>query len=250
MGSQGKSRNPALIVAAIAGCVGCLVVMVAILGILAAIMLPALARAREAARRASCQNNLKQMGIVLKMYANEDPDSYWPPLSSTPSKMMMDAMSIHPEYLADASVMICPSDADAAMLTGQTSADILIDDHCYYYLGYALTSEEEGLAFLDMYRTAFDEMGGFTGDIPVSEGMGTGGGSAFIRLRDGLADEGTVAPAMIPVMMEDPENHVPGGGNVLFMDGHVEFIKYPGQFPMTPAFVEALQDAAGTTQPG
>ena len=27
-------------------------------------------------------------------------------------------------------------------------------------------------------------------------------------------------------------NHVPGGGNVLYMDGHVRFIKYPGNFPM------------------
>jgi prepilin-type processing-associated H-X9-DG protein len=29
-------------------------------------------------------------------------------------------------------------------------------------------------------------------------------------------------------------NHVPGGGNVLYMDGHVEFVKYPGKFPMSP----------------
>ena len=27
-------------------------------------------------------------------------------------------------------------------------------------------------------------------------------------------------------------NHIPGGCNVLFMDGHVEFIRYPNQFPV------------------
>ena len=36
----------------------------------------ALARAREAARRSSCQNNLKQMGIVFKMYAGENRDTF------------------------------------------------------------------------------------------------------------------------------------------------------------------------------
>ena len=48
-----------------------LLVVIAIIGILAAILLPALARARESARRSSCANNLKQFGIVFKMYANE-----------------------------------------------------------------------------------------------------------------------------------------------------------------------------------
>ena len=27
-------------------------------------------------------------------------------------------------------------------------------------------------------------------------------------------------------------NHVPGGANVLFLDGHVEFVRYPGKFPV------------------
>jgi prepilin-type processing-associated H-X9-DG protein len=30
----------------------------------------------------------------------------------------------------------------------------------------------------------------------------------------------------------DSFNHVPGGGNVLYLDGHVTFIRYPGEFPV------------------
>jgi len=95
-----------------------LLVVIGIIGVLAAILLPALARAREAARRASCQSNLKQMGLVLKMFAGENRGDFPPKvrlcdLSPDPLTRnycwMPDPLSVYPEYLNDAHVLVCPS---------------------------------------------------------------------------------------------------------------------------------------------
>ena len=48
-----------------------LLVVVAIIGILAAILFPVFARARENARRASCQSNLKQIGLGIAQYTQD-----------------------------------------------------------------------------------------------------------------------------------------------------------------------------------
>jgi prepilin-type N-terminal cleavage/methylation domain-containing protein/prepilin-type processing-associated H-X9-DG protein len=50
-----------------------LLVVVAIIGILVALLLPALALAREAARNANCKNNLRQFGIAMHTFADKDP---------------------------------------------------------------------------------------------------------------------------------------------------------------------------------
>lgn len=246
-------------------------------GILVAILVHALLGARETYKLSRCADNLKQFGLVFKMYANEHRGTY-PPLSRVPGRFVPAWEEVYPEYLDDPSIFVCPSGVTARSQGDVTTSwDVeypVWDDYSYVYFGYAIKNEEQGFAFLDAYEKkvteairfanlAFNEQLGkwllpesfWQENLYVNENRGTANGDILLRLDEGVPtfrniDFSTVSwrPPTI-VMFDRPGttstdfNHVPGGSNVIFIDGHVEFITYPSEeFVLSPLFIKKFME--------
>jgi prepilin-type N-terminal cleavage/methylation domain-containing protein/prepilin-type processing-associated H-X9-DG protein len=99
-----------------------LLVVVAIIAILAAILFPVFARARENARRASCQSNLKQIGLGIMQYTQDYDEKY--PMSQTTTDVFWSEGPLNPYVKMDANsgIYVCPSSSPHPNTRGSSYA--------------------------------------------------------------------------------------------------------------------------------
>ena len=87
--------------------------MIAIIAILAAILFPVFARARENARRSSCQSNLKQIGLGWLQYAQDYDELVVPYSAGGASGNYAHSWTVALQpYLKSSQIMVCPSNSD------------------------------------------------------------------------------------------------------------------------------------------
>ena len=106
-----------------------LLVVIAIIGILAGFLLPALSKAQESARRASCLNNIRQIMMAMTQYAGEYDEEYCGELeNATEAPQNRMARLLKSGHLNSAKVFKCPSASweerpDKDELDGDTLSD-------------------------------------------------------------------------------------------------------------------------------
>ena len=215
-----------------------LLVVIAIIAILAAILFPVFARARENARRSSCQSNLKQLGLGLLQYLQDSdeilPRSYFgtasgADLTTRTKYKWMDA--IYP-YVKSEQVFVCPSESGAAYrYSGSLAAGEATDDYGSYGQNGAYSAP--GDAFTPprssgLYQVSLAQIGSaaqtiWATDINGRQGTDRSYGIFWATTAPPIqtsADDATI-PGGTRQLDKISERHL-GTANTLFCDGHVK----------------------------
>jgi prepilin-type processing-associated H-X9-DG protein len=199
---------------------------------------------RAEARRHQCNTNMKNLGLAIQMYAMDSEGGLFPELSAEPGRLFWtnraacNPSPVFPEYLSDLSILICPSQRTENLDVWSELSDIrVMDDHSYFYLGYAIQNQQDLEAFAQAYKIRIAEEKGFSGDLEVKNPHGS---MTLHRLRKDVARDllglsGTAGAvreleSRLPVLIERLGHHCSRGGNVLYLDGQVEFIP-EGEWP-------------------
>lgn len=214
--TQPSSFSRSCLMLSIAAAIGIFLIL-PIVGIVSAITLPALSRAREAARRASCQNNLKQIALKLQHYETEH--GALPPYSGAPGELMFAADVLGEDALT---LLQCPS-AHHAM----TEGDVL--DRDYIYFPFRAVTPEEIAQVSEQYAAAL-RAEGRSGPLPLT------------AIAPPVSMVNPVDASETPILIERLGVHIPSGANVLYLDGHVEFHR-EGTAPVTQEFFQHLAAA-------
>ena len=225
-----------------------LLVVIAIIALLAAILFPVFARARENARRSSCQSNLKQLAIGLAMYTQDYDETfiygngskgYAGVAELTASRGQGWAGPLYP-YVKNSQIFKCPDDTTKASmvisygrntnLRGQkisilTAPSLTVE----LYESTQTLSPVPGDPLLDFTQVTEEFSGGGNynaGDTTYgySAGVTTATGCMFIANNPGTGSVPMTANCSTGFNAWGPGRHF-DESNFLFADGHVKWLK-------------------------
>ena len=223
-----------------------LLVVMAIIAILAAILFPVFARARENARRSSCQSNLKQIGLGILQYIQDYDERYPIGTIDTPNAFVGQgwASNIMP-YTKSVQVFACPSDPGPASLAAGNVAVSYAYNQGLVRDGSNTNAiiPTSAAAFNEVSRTVMcfevtksymDSVDPRENDSPCGNGrnlLGGGGkGSLAGGMRyatgfmDNAAQSGNSSNMYFSVGEQIVTQHF-DGSNILAADGHVKFFR-------------------------